>query len=89
MATLDLCSPYYGMSDQQLQVALQAAQAALIQLRTGTKVVTVQYAQGDGNRSVTYQATNLAGLRMFIAELIAALNPGAKICKRRRMVPLF
>jgi hypothetical protein len=89
MATSDICSPYYGMTDLQLQAALQAAQAALIQLRTGNKAVTVQYAQGDGNRSVTFQATNMASLRMLISDLLAALNPGVKVCKRRRMVPLF
>ena len=89
MATTDLCSPLYGMTDAQLQAALAAAQQAYIDLRTGNKAVTVAYAQGDGSRSVTFQATNLASIRMFISDLQAALNPGVKICKRRRMVPLF
>lgn len=89
MATNDLCSPLYGMTDAQLQAALASAQQAYIDLRTGEKAVTVAYAQGDGSRSVTFQTTNLAAVRMFIRDLQAALNPGVKMCKRRRMVPLF
>lgn len=89
MATTDLCSPLYGMTDAQLQAALVAAQQAYIDLRTGDKAVTVAYAQGDGSRSVTFQTTNIAAIRMFIGDLQAALNPGANVFKRRRMVPLF
>ncbi|WP_176330998.1 gpW family head-tail joining protein [Burkholderia vietnamiensis] len=89
MATTDLCSPLYGMTDAQLQAALAAAQEAYLDLRSGNKAVTVSYAQGDGSRSVTFQSTNVAAVRMFIAELQAALNPGVRICRRRRMVPLF
>ena len=89
MATTDLCSPLYGMTDAQLQAALASAQQAYLELRSGNKAVTVEYAQGDGSRSVTFQTTNLASLRLFIGELQAALNPGARICKRRRLVPLF
>lgn len=89
MATTDLCSPLYGMTDAQLQAALAAAQQAYIDLRTGDKAVTVAYAQGDGTKNVTFQATNMVAVQRFILELQAALNPGVKICKRRRMVPLF
>lgn len=89
MATTDLCSPLYGMTDAQLQAALTSAQQAYVDLRTGDKAVTVSYAQGDGSRSVTFQQTNMANLRLFIADLQAALNPGVRPCRRRRMVPLF
>ena len=89
MATTDLCSPLYGMTDAQLQAALAAAQEAYLDLRSGNKAVTVSYAQGDGSRSVTFQSTNVAAVRMFIAELQATLNPGVRVCRRRRMVPLF
>ncbi|MBR8234612.1 gpW family protein [Burkholderia sp. AU42008] len=77
------------MTDAQLQDALAAAQEAYLDLRSGNKTVTVSYAQGDGSRSVTFQSTNVAAVRMFIAELQAALNPGVRVCRRRRMVPLF
>ena len=89
MATNDLCSPLYGMTDAQLQAALASAQQAYLDLRTGDKAVSVAYAQGDGSLSGTGQITNLASLRMFIRDLQAALNPGAPLCRRRRMVPLY
>ncbi|OTP79482.1 gpW family head-tail joining protein [Caballeronia sordidicola] len=89
MATSDINSPLYGMTDAQLQALLAQAQNAYAQLRTGTNVVTIAYAQGDGSRSATYQQTDMASLRIWISELIAALNPGVVVGRRRRMVPLF
>jgi len=89
MATTDINSSLYGMTDVQLQAALAAAQAAYVQLRTGTNVVSIAYAQGDGSRTVTYQQTDMTSLRMWISELLAALNPGVIVGRRRRMVPLF
>jgi len=89
MATNDMSSPYYGMSDAQLQAAIASAQQAMIQLRTGNKAVTVSYTQGDGSRSVTFAQTDLASLRMLIAELQQALNPGVRIARRRPMRPMF
>ena len=89
MATSDMTSPLYGMTDAQLQQALASAQSAYAQLRSGTKVVEIAYAQGDGSRSATYQSTNIAALRMWIGELVAALNPGVDVPRRRRMVPFF
>ncbi|AJW98284.1 gpW family protein [Burkholderia gladioli] len=89
MATTDLSSPYYGMSDAQLQAALVAAQQAYIDLRTGKKLVTVSYAQGGGARSATFQQTDMANLRMLIAELQQALNPGVRLNRRRYITPVF
>ncbi|CAB3783244.1 hypothetical protein LMG28688_01608 [Paraburkholderia caffeinitolerans] len=89
MATSDISSPYYGMTDAQLTAALTSAQQAYIQLRMGSKVVTVSYAQGGGSRSATFQQTDMANLRMLIAELQQALNPGVCIRRRRPMKPLF
>jgi gpW len=89
MATSDINSDLYGMTDAQLQAALVQAQAALIELRTGKKVVSVSYAQGEGSRSATFQGTDLANLRMFITELKQALNPGLHFRKRRYITPMF
>ncbi|MFC4705517.1 gpW family protein [Paraburkholderia caffeinitolerans] len=77
------------MTDAQLTAALTSAQQAYIQLRMGSKVVTVSYAQGGGSRSATFQQTDMANLRMLIAELQQALNPGVCIRRRRPMKPLF
>lgn len=89
MATNDISSPYYGMSDAQLQAALSSAQAALIDLRAGKRLVSVSYAQGGGARSATFQPTDMANLRMLILELQQALNPGVRINRRRYITPVF
>lgn len=89
MATTDISSPYYGMTDQQLMAAISAAQQAYIDLRTGKKVVSVSYAQGGGARSATFQQTDMANLRLLIAELQQALNPGVRIKRRRPMTPYY
>lgn len=89
MATSDINSELYGMTDAQLQAALTAAQTALVDLRTGKKVVSVSYAQGEGSRSATFAQTDLANLRMFIQELLGALNPGVRMRRRRFITPMF
>jgi hypothetical protein len=89
MATSDISSPYFGMSDAQLSAAINNAQQAYIQLRTGSKVVTVSYAQGGGSRSATFQQTDMANLRLLIAELQQALNPGVRIKRRRPITPYY
>ena len=89
MATTDISSPYYGMTDAQLMAAIASAQQAYLQLRTGTKVVNVSYAQGGGSRSATFQQTDMANLRMLISELQQALNPGVRIRRRRPMTPYY
>ncbi|WP_048796186.1 gpW family head-tail joining protein [Serratia marcescens] len=63
-----------GMSNAQLQDALNAAQAAYVNLMTGQQGVSFSYAQGDGTRSVTYQQTSLPQLMAFIQLLQAQLG---------------
>ncbi|WP_343286294.1 gpW family head-tail joining protein [Serratia sp. 506_PEND] len=62
------------MSNAQLQDALNAAQAAYVNLMTGQQGVSFSYAQGDGTRSVTYQQTSLPQLMAFIQLLQAQLG---------------
>ena len=63
-----------GVAPAKLQVWLGQAQLALQNLMTGAQAVTVSYAQGTGNRSVTYQRTNVGDLRAWIGEIQAALG---------------
>lgn len=63
-----------GMTRDQLQEALIAAQAAYVNLMTGQQGVSFSYAQGDGTRSVTYQQTSLPQLMAFIQLLQAQLG---------------
>lgn len=82
------CAPtgsvFDGMSREQLQAALASAQSALIELQTGRKVVTATYAQGDGNKSVTYQMTSIAGASALIYQLQAKL--GLRPARRGRRI---
>jgi hypothetical protein len=63
-----------GMSTQQLQAALTAAQQAYAELMTGTKGVSFGYTQGDGMKTVTYSQTNVQQLTAFIQLLQAQLG---------------
>lgn len=77
-------SPLYGMSQQQLQTALTNAQNAYVALMSGARTVSLSYGQGDGSKSVTYDAVagGVAQLRLFIQELNRAL--GNLPCRPRR-----
>lgn len=74
MATVPTSGVFAGMAVPALQAALTSAQAALINLETGGLVATVSYAQGEGNRSVTYTRADSGRLRQLIADLQAALG---------------
>ncbi|MBS0363684.1 MAG: gpW family protein [Proteobacteria bacterium] len=80
---MTICAPrttlLSGLSLDQLNANLLAAQSAYNQLMTGGKPVTVSYAQGDGNRSVTYTAAEIGALSQYIRSLQQALNmPGTR-----------
>jgi hypothetical protein len=63
-----------GMTTQQLQAALTAAQQAYLDLLTGNKGVTFSYAQGDGSRTVSYKPTNKEDLAYLIRLLQVQLG---------------
>lgn len=63
-----------GMSDDQARAALAKAQAAYVDLASGTHGVSFSYTQGDGTRSVSYQQTNLSDLSGLIRSLQAYLG---------------
>ena len=72
---------FAGMTNFQLQAALNAAQQAYLDISSGAKVVTLSYQQGDGSKSVTYQQSGLANLTQLIRQLQQALG---LICQARR-----
>lgn len=74
MATPPTSGVFAGMDPVALQAALTQAQLALISLDSGATVANVSYAQGDGNRSVTYTRADSGRLRQLIADLQAALG---------------
>jgi hypothetical protein len=63
-----------GMSQQQLQAALQQAQAAYLALSMGQQVATASYAMAEGSQTVSYRATDIATLTALIRQLQAALG---------------
>ncbi|BAP37747.1 hypothetical protein AS4_28070 [Acinetobacter guillouiae] len=74
-------SPLAGMTVPQLQAALQTAQAAYVQLMTGSRGVEFSYSQGDGNRSVKYEKLDLQQLLQFINML--KLQLGMPVQRRK------
>lgn len=76
-----------GMDTTDLQARLTALQSAYLDLSAGAKVVTVSYAQGNGNKSVTYKAADLSevvsAIRLVQAQLGVVCHP------RRALRPLF
>ena len=63
-----------GMSDDQARAALAKAQAAYVDLATGSHGVSFSYTQGDGTRTVSYQQSSLADLLALIQLLQAQLG---------------
>ncbi len=67
-------SVFAGMTADAKRALLAQAQGAYGELLTGGKPVTVAYAQGDGQRTVTYTPATIAGLANLIAQLQADLG---------------
>ena len=76
-----------GMDQPALRTALSAAQQALIRLQMGEARVSLTYGQGDGNKSVTYQQTDLPQLTNLIQTLQHQLGINPK--PRRVIRPRF
>jgi hypothetical protein len=76
-----------GVPPATIQTWLGQAQQALQNLMTGQSVVTVSYAQGEGNRSVTYRRAEINTLRAWIMELQQAA--GTPCARRRPIYPRF
>jgi hypothetical protein len=66
--------PFAGWPIGQVQQALANAQAALVACVTGAQAVTVNYAEGQGHREVTYNRSNADDLRVLIRDLQAAMG---------------
>lgn len=80
-------SVFAGLDPAAAQAALTSAQNALIALQTGQQVAVATYAQGDGSKSVTFRATDIAALTMLIRQLQAQLGIVSR--PRRALSPRF
>jgi hypothetical protein len=75
-----------GVPDDTIRAWLLACQQAIQDLTVGGKVQTAAYTQGDGSKSVTYTAADLAALRMRAQMLAQALG---LVERRRPLRPYF
>lgn len=80
-------SIFAGMSAPMLQTALANAQQAYLDISSGAKAVTVNYTQGDGAKSVTYQMSSLPNLVALIQQLQMQL--GIISHARRPIRPIY
>lgn len=73
---MSACRPpeLIGVSDEMLRAWLIGCQQAIQDLTVGGKVQTAAYTQGDGSKSVTYTAADLAALRARAMMLAQALG---------------
>jgi hypothetical protein len=72
------CGPFAGMTEAQLLVLQTQAQTALTEVMLGSKNVTLSYASGDGNKSVTRQMTSVQNVQMFLMMVQQALGTGGR-----------
>ncbi len=63
-----------GMNTADMQSRLAALQAAYFDLMAGVKIVTANYSQADGSKSVTYKQTDIADVYRAILMLQKALG---------------
>lgn len=75
-----------GMSTADMQSKLAALQQAYFDLSAGAKVVSANYAQADGSKSVTYRQTDLMDVYRAILMLQKALGIISHYPRARRVL---
>jgi CHASE1-domain containing sensor protein len=78
-----------GVPKLTLQTWLQEAQSAYQKLMSGSKVVTLTYGMGDGQKSVTYAPVNSSALLNWIGQLQSAIAGSGYSRTRRSIHPTF
>jgi hypothetical protein len=77
-STCELLRPLHlhprGDGHGHLQAQLAALQTVYLQLVAGKTVASASYAQGDGNRAVTYRNTDTALVQSMIRQIQAQLG---------------
>lgn len=74
MSSSCIVPEFVGVDPATLQAWLTASQQALQDLSLGNKAVTLSYAQGDGNKAVTYTPAQIPQLEQRIRNLARALG---------------
>lgn len=84
-------SIFDGINVDTLKTNLAAMQQAYLELSSGAKGEVYTYAQGDGNKSVTYTRANLADLAHAIIAVQTQIDllSGQYTNRRRPLRPFF
>ena len=80
-----------GINVGALQTRLASMQQAYLDLMSGGKIEVASYAQGDGNKSVTYTRANIADLTQAILAVQSQIDQLTGQCVNRRapLTPRF
>ena len=80
-----------GISLVTLQTQLATMQQALLALASGAEIATISYAQGDGNKSVSYRITDMGQLTQAILQVQTRIDTltGQRHNRRAPMKPFF
>lgn len=80
-----------GLPLEVLQARLTALQMAMLDLDSGSKVVTASYTQGDGAKQITYTQADRVSLRQTILAVQTQIDRLNGVCVNRRapIVPYF
>jgi hypothetical protein len=73
-----------GIDVGVLQTRLAAMQQAYLDLTSGAKGQTYSYTQGEGAKSVTYTAANIADLTQAILSVQTQIDQINGVCLNRR-----
>ncbi|MEQ1320912.1 gpW family head-tail joining protein [Acinetobacter guillouiae] len=72
-------SPLAGMTQEQLRIALVAAQKTYVDLMTGNRGIEFSYTQSDGSRTVKYERIDQQMLEQFIDMLKSLIASSLEI----------
>lgn len=81
-------SIFDGIDVTTLRLRLAQMQMDYLDLMAGRKVESASYAQGDGNRAVTYTKANLGDLTQAILTVQAAIDAASGLCPQGRRAPV-
>ena len=81
-------SIFDGIDVTALRLRLASMQTDYLDLLQGRKVESASYAQGDGNRAVTYTKANLGDLTQAIIAVQTAIDAAPGLCRQGRRAPV-
>lgn len=81
-------SIFDGIDVATLRLRLAQMQLDYLDLMAGRKVESASYAQGDGNRAVTYTKANIGDLTQAILSMQTAIDAASGLPPQGRRAPI-